>query len=108
MPPLTLRQADNGQSFSVAIAQPIAICLPENPTTGYLWAFDRLDESLIVLEECDFAIATQGGVGAGGERRFTLKGQQIGTVQVDLKLWRSWEGDASTIDRYHVTLQLHP
>ncbi len=107
MSPLTLTQTDNGRSFSVAIAQPITICLPENPTTGYLWEFDRLDENLLTLENSDFIRETQAGIGAGGERRFTLKGQQVGTVQIDLKLWRSWEGDSSAIDRYQVTLQLH-
>lgn len=108
MSSLALTQTDNGQSFDVTIAQPITICLPENPTTGYLWEFERLDKNLLTLEGSNVRMATQDSIGAGGKRCFTLKGQQIGTVQVNLKLWRSWEGESSEIDRYQITLQLHP
>lgn len=35
-----LDKSDHGKTLSLRIHDDLKICLPENPTTGYLWAFD--------------------------------------------------------------------
>ncbi len=106
MPDLILTQADTGKSFMVHPGDVIAIQLKENPTTGYRWAIDRSDDTILALQSSDFVGPPGTGIGGGGTRTFTFKAQKPGAVHLQLKQWRSWEGDSSIIGRYDVTIQV--
>lgn len=107
---LQLSQADHGKLVQLSRGQSLSIRLPENPTTGYRWEVDQNqlgpESSPIGLETSSFSLASGSGIGGGGERTFVFKAVDLGTTQLQLKLWQPWEGEATIIDRYHLTLQI--
>lgn len=103
---LTIVQEDKGKSFEVHLDDAIVIRLPENPTTGYRWAIDKVDEKLLELQESDFTPPSEPRLGAGGWRTLTFKAKSIGTSHIQLKHWREWEGDDSIIERFDVTIRI--
>jgi inhibitor of cysteine peptidase len=103
---VTLTHADNGQSVEVRPGNTIVIPLAENPTTGFRWAVDQLDDQIVTIVRVDYMSGTDGGLGSGGTRLFTLKAEHSGTMQLRFKLWRDWEGETSVIGRFAVTVQV--
>jgi len=103
MAELILTQADKGQFFEVQRDDVILIRLPENPTTGYLWAIDEINGAVLELEDSDFVPASNAGIGGGGERIFRLSAKSTGTSHVELKMKREWEADVPPIERYDFT-----
>ncbi len=106
MSTITLTQADKGKSITVHPGDEIIINLTENPTTGYQWAIDKTDATVLVSQNPTFSSTPGGAIGSGGTRTFTFIAKQPGTVQLQLKLWREWLGNASIIDRYDITVQI--
>jgi len=103
----TLTQADNNKSFEMHLGDIIVLTLEENPTTGFRWAIDKMNESILKLLSSDYASAGGGGIGGGGERKLTFKANQSGTTPISLKLWREWEGDTSISNRYQVNVSVN-
>ncbi len=103
---LTITQADRGKTFTVRRGDAIAIELAENPTTGYEWAIDKIDSQAIELEDSEFSLPENAGLGGGGVRIFTFRTKATGIARLQLKEWRSWEGDRSIIQRFNVTFQI--
>jgi inhibitor of cysteine peptidase len=102
---LTLTQADRGKSFEAHQDDVIIVRLPENPTTGYRWAIEEVDEEILEPEESDFSLSTDAGIGGGGERKLSFRAKKAGIAHLELKLARSWEESAG-IDRYGVTIHV--
>jgi inhibitor of cysteine peptidase len=100
----TLTQADNGATVHVRRGDRIVIRLPENPTTGYRWAPDSVDDRIVSLISSEFAPPTGGGVGAGGAVSMVFEARAPGDGGVRLKRWRDWEGEASVRDRYAIQI----
>ena len=85
----------------------IVLSLPENPTTGYRWALEEVDEEILGLKDSDFALSPDARIGGGGERRLSFRAKKAGIANVELKLVRSWEEErGSGIDRYDFTIQV--
>ncbi len=106
MSKFTLTEVDKGKSLEVHQGDEIVIRLKENPTTGYRWAVDKTDDEILTLQNSGFSPTPGAGVGGGGSRTFTFKAKKPGSVHLQLKLLRAWEGDSSIIDRYDVTIQV--
>lgn len=104
--PLIITQNDQGKIFTVRSGDRISINLAENPTTGYEWAIDKIDSQVIELEDSEFSLPENAGIGGGGERIFTFKTKAVGIAKLQLKEWRPWEGDRSIVQRFEVTLQI--
>jgi len=103
---ITLTQADQGKSVTLQPGQTLVVELPENPTTGFRWAIARNDDATLALRDSDYAQAVGAGIGGGGRRTFTFVAQKPGTVNLQLKLWREWEGDSSVIERFDATIDV--
>ena len=103
---LTITQADRGKTFTVRRGDRIAINLAENPSTGYEWAIDKIDSQAMELEDSEFFLPENAGIGGGGERIFTFRTKARGITRLQLKEWRPWEGDRSIIQRFEVTFQI--
>jgi inhibitor of cysteine peptidase len=106
MSAITLTEADNGKVVDVPQGDRITIQLPENPTTGFRWAADKLEDQVVAIEQDNYASPTGAGIGGGGTRTFTVKAMRPGTAQFRLKLWREWEGAASIRNRFDVTIRV--
>jgi inhibitor of cysteine peptidase len=96
-----LNESDNNRTISIRTGEKLRITLPENATTGFRWEIERCDRELVgvVAEEPRYH---SGKVGSGGHVEFVFQGRSVGVCEIVLKHWRSWEGEASVIARYHL------
>ena len=106
MAELILSEADKGSRQTAARGDHVIVRLKENPTTGYQWALDQLGTPGLELEDTTFVSADTKSAGGGGARAFAFKAAQAGAAALSLKLWRQWQGDASIIDRWDVTVDI--
>jgi len=102
MPSLT--EADNGRTVELLEGEAVSVTLPENATSGYRWAIDRVDPGIVEADEAK-ARYPSGAVGSGGETTFFFKSTAPGSGEVRLKYWRHFEGDASIIKRFHFRMK---
>ena len=89
----TLTQKDNGSTVAIEIGGIVNVTLPGNITTGYSWAVDRIDAS-IIKPVGDHYIPSQTGqvrVGSGGEFTFDFKALKAGDTKIRLIYARPWE-----------------
>ena len=104
---LSLTENDDGRSVEVRAGDTVRISLPENATTGYRWAIDRIDQD--VIEAVGSEPHYQGkAVGSGGQVAFTLRAKKTGSGEIVLKNWRHFEGDASVTKRFRVRVEVKP
>jgi len=104
---VSLTAADNGKTVELHVGDAAVLRLPENATTGYRWAVDAADGSVVEIAEGEY-IATPNRVGAGGEAQWIVRAKAAGATQVKLKHWREWEGERSVIERYEISLRILP
>jgi inhibitor of cysteine peptidase len=102
----TLTREDHGNTIEVQPGDGIIVRLPENPTTGFTWAIDAASDDVLPLQDSEYSAEAGTGVGGGGQRSLTFKAMKAGTVRLQLKLWREWEGDKSVTDRFTVTIRV--
>lgn len=105
-PMLTLTQADNGKSIVMQVNDFLVVSLDENATNGFQWTVDSDGSPLVELQASEYIRATELGVGRGGQRVLTFKAEHTGTTELQLKLWREWEGESSIVKRFTITLQI--
>ena len=102
----TLTSADQGKTITVHAGDKVIIQLDENPTTGYTWAVASTDTQILKLQDSGYTATPTGRVGSGGTRIFTFIAQKSGTTPLQLKYWRSFEGDRSIVQHFAVTIQV--
>jgi inhibitor of cysteine peptidase len=100
----TLTAAENKKSVNVNRGDEVVIRLPESPTTGYRWAVEQVDETILKLLSKDSAPG--GAVGGSGEAAFTFKAERPGSTAITLKLGRQWEGEQSATERFEATINV--
>jgi|SRR6476469_7142804 len=103
---LTIGRSSNGKLFDACVGQLITITLNENPTTGYRWKPDELQEETIFLEDSKYSTHQKSGIGGGGIRTFTFRTRSPGTSKIHLSLKREWETEKRPIDEFEVFFQV--
>jgi predicted secreted protein len=101
----SLTGADNGKTIQAHVGDEINIALDANPTTGYGWSVEKSDGTLLTLKQSNYA-ASSSAVGSGGTQTLTFVAKSVGTANLQLKYWRSFEGDKSIVRRFAVTVQI--
>ena len=101
----SLTSPDNGKTIQVHAGDEIDIALDSSPDTGYRWAIEKSDDTLLTLKQSNFS-ASNSSIGSSGTQTFTFVAKSVGTVNLQLKYWRSFEGDKSIIRRFAVTIQI--
>jgi inhibitor of cysteine peptidase len=104
----TLTEDDQGKTITIHPSDQVVISLTENPTTGFRWIYDPIDSELLALNSnaSGYTPSPGGAIGSGGKHTWTFDAKRPGTVHLQFKLWRSWEGDASIRRRFDVTVQI--
>jgi inhibitor of cysteine peptidase len=102
-----LTNDDSGQTVEVNQGDRIRIELESNPTTGYEWALDSTDETILVYEGSTYESEDGNRVGQGGIQTLTFQAAEPGQAEIHLKYWRSFEGDASVVERFDVTITVN-
>lgn len=99
-----LTSADNGKTVDMRVGATVVLRLPDNPSTGYVWAVNA-DPAVVQVSEQKH-VSTSNRVGGGGEAQWSIQAKAAGTAKVELKRWREWEGEHSVVERYEVTLAI--
>jgi inhibitor of cysteine peptidase len=95
---------DAGDRPTVArIGDHVVIRLPENPTTGYRWRVDDVDDRVLTLESSTFEPPEPPIPGAGGWRAIHLRAVGPGTARLHLALGRPGQTAA---DDYSATVDV--
>jgi inhibitor of cysteine peptidase len=80
-------ESDSGEHIELLEGQVLEVVLPENPSTGYHWTVEHLDDE--VLEQLGRGSYTAdpghgGAIGAGGEVAIRFKGLRPGDTELIL------------------------
>ncbi len=104
---LVLTDADDRRSVKIHVGNRLTVKLPENASTGFTWAVDQIDRSLLKLESSKYIAPEQAGfVGVRGMRVFTFTTERIGESTLSFKYWRFWQGDSSVTKRLTTQIQI--
>jgi predicted secreted protein len=95
---------DDGVEVTIRQRHGIAIVLPENPMTGYSWAFE-IDGFSIVLAGDDYAPISS-LLGDGGHRTARFTAQRFGVSTICGYLRRPWETHEHAIKTYKLTVMV--
>ena len=88
-----LTAADAGSTVTLAPNDFLTVTLDDNPTTGYSWALDQVDASVLAPQHDDFTQGSSNAPGSGGTRALSFKALRAGSTVLRLKRWRPSEGD---------------
>ena len=100
-------ETDNGTIVELHVGGEVVLRLPENAATGYRWAVEAVDASLVDLQEAEY-LRLSDATGEGGEAQWIVRVKATGTTRIKLKRWRQWEGESSVRGRFEVTLRIVP
>src|SRR5262245_47792345 len=91
MADIVVTEADLDREVVARAGDALVLQLPENPTTGFRWAFASPANNILELERDEFQTTAHTGVGSGGLRVLRFTAKRAGSVRIELKLSRSWE-----------------
>ncbi len=103
---INISQTDSGKTISVCTGDIVVINLPENPTTGFQWKMDAINNNTVILEKEMFSELGNGGIGSGSTKSYVLKTLTSGNHYIQLKHWKAWEGERSVDKRFGITLSI--
>jgi inhibitor of cysteine peptidase len=103
---LVFSEKDNGALVQVPRSSKVTIELEENPTTGFQWIVNGLDEIFFVPEGDAFLIGDQMGLGAGGVRRFFFRAKGTGCTSLSLINKRAWDSDNEAIGSFKLAVRI--
>jgi inhibitor of cysteine peptidase len=108
---LSITDADDNKTVTLAKGQSILVKLSSNPTTGYKWSVVSTDRTFgYPSAEKFFASSPGGPVGSGGVQRFTWKTSSplnmVGSHTVKLEYKRSWETNAPPAKTFTFTVKI--
>lgn len=95
---------DRGKTFQVSLDDKVSIQLAENPTTGYQWQLNEINNPALILQYSDFLTTAESNLGSAGTRVFTFIAQSPGVVKIHLKLMRRWMSPDDVIDNFEVAV----
>jgi inhibitor of cysteine peptidase len=105
---VNVTDADNGKSYTVKVGDHISIALASNPTTGYEWAVQNVETTIISYQGSEYDGSNSGLVGAGGTQTLTFRAELPGDSPIELKYWRSFEGDSSIGQTFTIQVKVDP
>jgi inhibitor of cysteine peptidase len=103
---LVFGEKDNGALVQVPRGSKVTIELPENPTTGYRWAINCIDEVHLVPEGDVFLIGEQVGLGAGGVHRFFFRATGTGCTSLSVINKRALASGAEAISTFKLAVRI--
>lgn len=101
-------EADNGKSYTVRTGDHVQITLNSNPTTGYEWAVQSLKGTVISYLGSNYESSGGNMPGTGGTQTLTFRAELPGDSPIELKYWRSFEGDSSIGQTFSIQITVEP
>jgi len=101
---ITLTPADNGRTVEVRAGQVLALRLAANPSTGYVWSVEPLDDTILHQVEAPVFMSESGLPGAPGTITLHLAPVRPGSTHLSLAYQRPWE-DAPPLRTFAVDVR---
>ena len=99
-----LTEKEAGESVEVAKGGTLEITLEGNPTTGYTWEVESVDDKVLKQEgEPDFK-ADSDAMGAGGMMTLKFKAEGAGKTDIKLVYHRPWEEGEAPAETFEVSV----
>jgi inhibitor of cysteine peptidase len=102
---LTLTERDDGRRVSVHVGDVIMLHLPENAAGGYQWSASHADAARVDVSRERFDTVNQ-ATGSEGIAVWKLTAKLPGTVRIELKRSRPWEGSRPATETFAMTLDV--
>lgn len=102
---IVISQLDDGMIFQASEGDLISIRLSETPATGYLWEVKECDDQILKIQDQNYSVSSDSGVGGGGLRTISFVAKSPGMTKVQLNLRRKWEPDP--INTFCVTININ-
>jgi inhibitor of cysteine peptidase len=103
---LVFSEKDNGALVEVSLGSKVTVELPENPTTGYQWTVNGIDEVFLVPEGDAFLVGQQMGLGAGGVRRIFFRAKGTGCTSLSLINKRVGQSDDEATGSFRLAVRI--
>jgi predicted secreted protein len=101
---ISLSENDNGRTVDLQVGDKLDVVLKENPSTGFIWETESLDETIVKqIGEPEFKADT-GAIGSGGSKTFHFEVVASGQTYLKLILHRPWETDVPPSMTFEVTI----
>lgn len=104
--PLTLNEANAGQTVELCVGQEMNVILNENATTGYQWEVALIDKSVIEQSAKPEFKPDSDLIGAGSKKTFHFRSVAPGKAALRLVYRRSWEKDVPPVRTFEVTIKV--
>lgn len=102
--PLTAH--DNGRQIEIHRGQALNISLPGNPSTGYIWQLDEVDEQILLQKGKPNFEPKSNEVGAPGLQTFRFQAVETGETILRLVYRRPWEDDVKPLQVFSIRVSV--
>lgn len=92
---LQINAANNYQTLSLNLGQPLELSLQSNLTTGYAWSIAAAPDKSILTQTANYFVPISSLVGAGGTEYWIFKAVGTGSTSISLVYSRPWESVSS-------------
>lgn len=106
--PVTVTESANGTELQLVPGQRLLVKLPSNPSTGYSWGMQRIDESTL-LQDGDPGYEQDPGPsmpGKGGTATWAFRAVQPGISTLEMVYARPWEPPSDANQRFTLTVRV--
>jgi inhibitor of cysteine peptidase len=95
MAEIEIGPAEAGSTQAVTVGDKLVVALDETPTSGYRWAMEAFDESVLAAQDNAYVPPEGERLGASGQHRFRFTVVGPGSTALRLVRRRSWDPDSA-------------
>lgn len=99
-------EGDNGQTVTMGIGDVLQVMLPENQSTGYLWAVVTNDEAVLRMSDEPAYEVDSDVIGARGTKTFLFEAAGAGTSVLRLVNARQQESAVEPAATFELTVRV--
>lgn len=99
-------EADDGRTVTMAVGDALQVMLPENQSTGYLWAVVTNDEAVLRMSDAPTYEVESDAIGAGGTKTFLFEAAAPGTSVLRLVNAREQDTAVEPAATFELTVQV--
>jgi inhibitor of cysteine peptidase len=92
---IELDQDDDGSTCSAAVGDEVLVTLAETPTSGYRWALEPFDNTILAALDDAYSAPESGRLGAPATHRFRFAVVGPGRAGLSVTLRRRWEANTA-------------
>ena len=99
--------ADDGKQITVPEGSTFEVRLEQRGATGYSWEIVHPDQTYVeVLESSNTPLSEAPKAGGPVQKTWRIKALKAGQTELNIYLYRPWEGIEKAAERFHVTIRI--